>query len=82
MQSLLLQARHVLATQESGISILSFTKTNEMIGRFPYATRQEAIHALEELTGKGVLLSPMQTPGAELVLMPPELPEDIAVEAQ
>lgn len=75
MLSTLRGAKHVLRTSGSRVEVLSFNSKNEAIGRFPYSSRQSAIGALMSMTGRRVVLKPMQTMGAELLA--PELPDSV-----
>lgn len=66
-------ATHVLRTSETDVQVISFNSRNDVIGRFTYARRQDAIRALERMTGHKVSLKPMQTASSEKVETQQEL---------
>lgn len=75
MLEILRTGKHVLKTSDQGIEIMTFNRSNDLVARFPYDTRQDAIKALEQMKGGRVTLRPMQTEQAELAEI--ELPETI-----
>lgn len=58
-------ATHVLKTMHASVEILTYNNRNQLVGRFSYRSRVEAIKALEKMRGGRVMLRPMVTEGAE-----------------
>lgn len=58
-------ATHVLKTMHASVEILAYNNRNQLVGRFSYRSRVEAIKALEKMRGGRVMLRPMVTEGAE-----------------
>lgn len=73
-------ATHVLRTGEYSVEVLSFDSRNTLMARFPYPTRQSAIKAVEDMTGKRIVLKPMQTPAAERVYYDNNIDTDESIE--
>lgn len=69
-------AQHVLRIGDK-VEILSYNNRRDLMARFEYPTRPEALRALEQITGKRVTLRPMQTQSAELVETGEEILEEL-----
>lgn len=76
MLETLKNATHVLKTSPDKVEVLSFNSRNEVMARFSYETRQEAIRAVEDLTGRKAILRPMVTEGAERAEIGEELNDE------
>lgn len=77
MMDTIYNAKHVIRTSDYCVEVLSYDSKNSLIGRVQYPTRQGAIHAVENMTGKKIVLKPMQTADAERVFYDePDLGDD------
>lgn len=60
-------ATHVLKTSRGKVEVLSFNTKGDILARFSYKKRAEALDAVKRLTGRTPTPKPMMTPGFEIL---------------